>query len=93
MSALGSMGISVQIPYQPWLLPLLCGLLGVNLIALFLRARNRDSFGPFYLCLTGGSAIVIGKFFTIGSGYLMAGGLACLITGSLWSAALGRRAS
>jgi hypothetical protein len=90
MSAFASLGISVEIPYQPWLIPLLTGLLAVNLIALFLRARSRKRYGPFFLCLFGGSAIAIGKF-GLESGILIAFGLACLIAGSLWSAALGRR--
>lgn len=87
MSALGSMGISVQIPYQPWLLPLLMGLLAVNLAALFLRAKSRNRFGPFFLCLLGGSTIVAGKFL-IESSLVMATGVACILAGSLWSAAL-----
>ncbi|MGI9244776.1 MAG: hypothetical protein ACR2RV_28490 [Verrucomicrobiales bacterium] len=90
MSAFASLGISIEIPYQPWLLPLLTGLLAVNLIAMFLRARSRNRFGPFSLCLLGGAAITIGKF-GIDSGAAIALGLACLIAGSLWSAALGRR--
>jgi len=90
MSAFASLGISIEIPYQPWLLPLLTGLLAVNLIALFLRARSRKRYGPFFLCLLGGSAIAIGKF-GLESGILIAFGLGCLIAGSLWSAALGRR--
>ena len=87
MGALGSMGISVQIPYQPWLLPLLVGLLAVNLAALFLRARSRGRFGPFYLCLLGGAAIIGGKFL-LDSSAAMALGVACILAGSVWSAAL-----
>ena len=88
MSAFASLGISVEIPYQPWLLPLLTGLLAVNLIAMFLRARSRNRFGPFSLCLLGGAAVTIGKF-GLDSGAVIALGLACLIAGSLWNATLG----
>lgn len=90
LSAFASLGISVEIPYQPWLLPVLTGLLAVNLIALLLRARGRKRFGAFFLCLLGGAAIVIGKS-SFESGLLIALGLACLIAGSLWNAALGTR--
>jgi hypothetical protein len=87
MSALGSLGISIQLPFQPWLLPLLTGLLAVNLVALLLRARSRGRFGPFYLCLLGGAIIVGGKF-AIESAPMMALGLACILAGSCWNATL-----
>ena len=86
MSAFGSLGISIQIPYQPWLLPLMAGLLLVNLAALFLRARARRRYGPFGLCLAGVVAIVFGKFVLVSGTPLMALGLAAIIAGSLWSA-------
>lgn len=87
MSAFGSLGISIQIPYQPWLLPLVLTLLLVNLAALLMRARARGRYGPFLLCLTGGSIIVTGKFL-LESNPMIIGGLACIVTGSLWSATL-----
>ncbi|MFT4546991.1 MAG: mercuric ion transport protein [Pseudoalteromonas tetraodonis] len=85
MSALGSVGISIQIPYQPWLLPLMAGLLLVNLAALFSRARARGRYGAFLLCLLGGATITSGKFL-LESPMLVALGLGCILAGSLWSA-------
>jgi hypothetical protein len=87
MSAFGSLGISIQIPYQPWLLPLMLTLLLVNLAALLMRARARGRYGPFLLCLTGGSLIITGKFL-IGSNPMIITGLGCILAGSLWSATL-----
>ena len=86
MSAFGSLGISVRIPYQPWLLPLMAGLLAVNLAALFLRARARRRYGPFALCFLGVIAIAIGKFVLPSGGLLMASGLVAIVAGSLWNA-------
>ena len=89
MSAFGSLGISIQIPYQPWLLPLMAGLLLVNLAALFLRARRR--YGPFSLCFSGVAAIVAGKFVLVSGTPLMTLGLAAIVAGSLWSASAHRK--
>ena len=86
MSAFGSLGISIQIPYQPWLLPLVAGLLLVNLAALLLRARARRRYGPFSLCLAGVAAVIVGKFVLVSGTPFMTLGLAAIISGSLWSA-------
>ena len=92
ISAFGSLGISIQIPYQPWLLPLMAGLLLVNLVALFLRARARGRYSAFCLCLVGGLLIVSGKL-VLESTPVVLLGLASIIAGSLWSAALGKSRS
>lgn len=92
LAALGSFGISIQIPYQPWLLPLLTVLLVLNLAAVYLRARTRGQYAPFLLCSLGVIGLAAGKY-AADSPAIIAAGLACVIAGSIWNAAIGRRSA
>jgi protein SCO1/2 len=57
LSMLGIAGAD-QIPYSPWLQPLLIGVLIVNLASVWLRGRQTGRFVAFYLVAAGAFALI-----------------------------------
>lgn len=82
MSLLGSWGIQT-IPYKPWLLPVLCVLLVINIISLYLTGKKHH-YWPLALSVAG-ALIVIGNRYYFHSEQLMYTGAALLIISSLWN--------
>lgn len=85
MSLFSGIGLS-QIPFQPWLLPVLFGMLALHLYLLYRQCR-RTGFGPLWLSLCGVALLVTGRFFPA-EPYIAYAGIACVVGGSAWSAFL-----
>lgn len=83
-SMLGLGGL-VQIPYSPWLQPLLVAVMLINLASVWLRGRATGRMGGFYLVSAGALALVVSK---LGPGWGSAAtcGVALTFAGSLLSA-------
>jgi protein SCO1/2 len=58
LSVFGIAGLE-QLPYSPWLLPLLASLMLINLGSLWLQQRSRQWTGGFYLAATGAFLIFV----------------------------------
>jgi len=74
-----------QIPYAPWLLPLLAAAVLVNLLSVWLRARASGRFGAFYL-VAAGAAVIFASNLGIGSEAVAISGVGLTLAGSLLSA-------
>lgn len=74
-----------QIPYSPWLQPVLVAVILINLASVWLRGRLTDRMSGFYLVSAGALAIVVSK---MGLGWENAAvwGVASTLAGSLLSA-------
>jgi protein SCO1/2 len=64
-----------QIPYSPWLKPLLIGVMAINLISVWLRGRATNRMLGFYLVLSGATLILATNFSLIGVALTMLGSL------------------
>ncbi|EOR93423.1 transmembrane protein [Arcticibacter svalbardensis MN12-7] len=65
LSMFGVAGLNT-IPYSPWLLPVFCGVMGINLFTLFLNAKRRNGLLPFYISVVGALFILfLGLIFKI----------------------------
>jgi protein SCO1/2 len=73
-----------QIPYAPWLLPLLAAAVLVNLLSVWLRARVSGRFGAFYL-VAAGAAVIFASNLGIGSEAVAISGVGLTLAGSLLS--------
>ena len=83
MSMFGSFGLS-NIPYIPWLLPVLISFLALHLFFIFKKIKVKG-YGPFAISLIGASVIIIGRtFFPLNSSLLFLG-MAFTLIGSLWN--------
>jgi protein SCO1/2 len=84
LSVFGIAGLN-QIPYSPWLQPLLIAVMLINLASVWLRARSIGRMNAFYLVSAG--ALAMG-FSRIGFGWERAAiwGVALTLAGSLLSA-------
>ena len=80
-----------QIPYAPWLLPLLALAVVTNLASVWLRARTSGRFASFYLVAIGAGAIFASNL-GMGTEALAMFGVGATLAGSLLSAANGRGA-
>jgi protein SCO1 len=88
-SVLGITGIG-QVPYSPWLQPLLAALMLLNLLSVWMRARTTRRIGGFLLVTAGAIAIVLSR---TGLGFERASafwGVALTLLGSLVSALSGK---
>ncbi|MEO8434293.1 MAG: SCO family protein [Pyrinomonadaceae bacterium] len=85
LSVLGIVGLN-QIPYSPWLQPVLAVVMLINVVSVWLRGRLTGQMSGAYLVTTGALAIVISK---MGLGWESAavGGVVLTLAGSLLSAA------
>jgi protein SCO1/2 len=81
-----------QIPYAPWLLPLLALAVATNVVSVWLRARTSARFAGFYLVAAGACAIFASNL-GMGGEVLAMFGVAATLTGSLLSAANLKRRS
>jgi protein SCO1/2 len=88
LSVFGIAGLD-QIPYSPWLQPLLATVILINLASVWLRARATGRMISFYLASAGAILIIVSKF---GSSWRSAAlwGVAFTFAGSILSA-LGSR--
>ncbi len=68
-----------------YLLPITAAFLILALAVLAFRARQRHGHGPLLLGIAGSAAIVIGKF-SLGLNWVTYGGVAVLVTASIWNA-------
>ncbi len=84
LSMAGVAGLE-QIPYSPWLQPLLAAVMLINLGSVWLRGRSTGRMGGFYLAAAGALAIVVSK---LGPSWENAAvwGVALTLAGSLLSA-------
>lgn len=73
-----------QIPYSPWLQPVLVGVMLINLASMWLRGRSTGRKSGFYLVSAGALAIVISKM-GLGWENAAAWGVALTLAGSLLS--------
>lgn len=58
LSMFGIAGLNT-IPYSPWLLPVFCVVMGINLFILFAYAKTRNGFLPFYISAIGALFIIV----------------------------------
>jgi protein SCO1/2 len=84
LSMFGIAGLN-QIPYSPWLQPMLFAVMLINLASVWLRGRLTGRMSGFYLVSAGAFAIIISK---IGAGWENTAlwGVALTLAGSLFSA-------
>ncbi|MEO8204972.1 MAG: MerC family mercury resistance protein [Chthoniobacterales bacterium] len=82
-SLLSTFGI-VSFPYYDWILPMMIGLLVIQLFALGIMARNRRRYGPFILSVVGAGIILIGKL-GIENAMLVYMGVSLVAASSLWN--------
>ncbi len=84
LSVLGIAGLN-QIPYSPWLQPVLGLVMLINIVSVWLRGRGTGRMGGAYLVTAGALAIVLSR---IGSGWEKVAivGVILTVAGSLLSA-------
>ena len=83
LSMFGVAGLG-QIPYSPWLQPLLVAVMLVNLASVWLRGRAAGQMGAFYLAGAGALAITLSKT-TAGLEKAAVAGVLLTLAGSLLS--------
>lgn len=74
-----------QIPYAPWLQPVLLAVMLINLASVWLRGRSTGRMCGFYLVSAGALAIGVSQM-GFGWEHAAAWGIALTLTGSLLSA-------
>jgi len=84
LSMLGSASLG-QIPYSPWLLPVLVLAMLVNLASVWVRGRVTGRMGPFFLVSAGALAILLARQ---GPAFekVAVWGVGLTFAGSMWSA-------
>jgi protein SCO1/2 len=82
MFGIASLG---QVPYSPWLQPVLVVVMLINLASVWIRGRSTGRMSPFYLVSLGALAIVMSKR-GLGLERLAVWGVAFTFGGSMWSA-------
>jgi len=88
LSLLGIAGLN-QVPYSPWLQPLLVVVMLINIISVWLRARSTGRMSGPYLVSAGALAIVVSKT-ALGWEKAAVWGVVLTLAGSLLSAASSR---
>ena len=81
-SVLGSIGVARLPPYQPWMLPLLVGLLLVHLY-LLRRQLAAHRYWPFVCSLGGAACVLLGRLVVPQQSGLAVAGIGLLVLGSL----------
>jgi hypothetical protein len=81
---LSSLGIGF-VNYTPYLLPLAALFLIVAVVSLGYRAKNRRGYAPLMLGSGAAVIVIVGKF-VLASDLAMYGGIALLMSASLWNA-------
>jgi len=88
MALMGALGVSSTIN-SDWLRPLSVIFLMLPVGALFVRARRRSRYGPFFLGLSAATAMYLCKFsFNYDTGAYLSG--AALVAASVWNVVLKR---
>ncbi|UOQ52796.1 hypothetical protein [Hymenobacter cellulosivorans] len=82
MSVLGSIGLTRLPAYQPWMLPVLVGLLVLHLYLLF-RQFAAQRYWPFACSLLGAACLLLARIGVVSGPWLALAGIAALVTGSL----------
>lgn len=82
MSVFGSFGLS-KIPYQPWLLPVMCLLLLFHL-AMLVRGVRQKGYGPFAISLGGAAILLAARYWDAGD-FILYVGMACIGLGAFWN--------
>lgn len=91
MALMGALGVTSAINSE-WLQPLAVTLLLLSVGALFVRARRRHGYGPFFAGFVAALAMYLCKFeFNYDLGVYLSG--AALLGASIWNALPKRRAS
>jgi hypothetical protein len=81
---MSALAVGPAISFQ-WLRPLAVALLLISIAASFLRSRQRDTFGPFYLTMVAAVSIYLFKFtLNVDAGVYVAG--VGLFVASIWNA-------
>ena len=88
MSVFGIAGLG-QIPYSPWLQPVLVAVMLINITSVWLRGRSTGRMSGFYLVSAGALAIVVSKIVP-GWEHAAIWGVALTLAGSLLSALNGK---
>jgi len=89
MSFFGIAGLE-QIPYSPWLQPVLIAVMLINLASVWLRGRSTGRMNSFYLVVVGVFLIVASKM-VINAESIALCGIAATFAGSLLSAVNGMK--
>jgi len=83
MSMFGSFGLT-KIPYFKWMLPILIIFLGIHLLFILKKVRQKG-IGPFAISLIGVIVIICTRNFSPQNSNMLFMGMACILTGSLWN--------
>jgi hypothetical protein len=84
MSVLVSAGLP-EIPYYPWLLWVMAGLLLVNLLLLFRLAKRRSNYAPVLVTMAGSALVGLGTW-VFGSQWVTIPGFVLVFVGALLNA-------
>ena len=82
MSLFSSFGLG-KLPYQPWMLPVLIGLLFLNIISLYL-SRKRHGFKPLIIGIIGAALVTMNRLYWMEDNIMIIGAI-LLVTASLWN--------
>lgn len=84
MRVLGIVGLE-QVPYSPWLQPVLIAVMLINLASVWLRGRSTRQMSGFYLVVAGIFLILLSKMY-INTESLTVLGVVSTLAGSFLSA-------
>ena len=85
MSLLGGLGLA-RLPYLGWLFPVLCGLLGLHLLALVRSARRTHCYRPLMLSLAGAIVVASARLLSITETWVLLSAMVLMASGSLLNA-------
>lgn len=88
MSTFGSLGL-VQLPYMPWLLPVLLLFFAIHLFMLYRKIPHRG-YLPFLMSLGGAIVILTCRSFLPQEKWLLVTGMVLIISGSLLNSFSGK---
>lgn len=88
MSTFGSIGL-VQLPYMPWLLPVLLLFFAVHLYMLY-REIHRKGYLPFLISLGGAAVLLTCRSYLPQEKWLLMAGMVMIISGSLLNSFSGK---
>jgi hypothetical protein len=91
MSMFGSVGLA-QIPFMPWLLPVLVFILAIHLAMLY-KSASQKGFLPFTISLAGTLMILAVRTFFPPEQWLLITGMTLVICGSLLNSFINTRIS
>ena len=83
MSVLSGLGLA-QLPYAPWMLPLLGLVLAINLYFMFRQARSHNYY-PLLISAIGLLLILASRYVVVASKLPLVLGVIIMIAGSVWN--------